>query len=138
MSSMENGTRPIEVLLLEDNAGDARLVRAALADHAPGEFAVTGVERLADALARIESQDFDVVLSDLGLPDSTGLATAQAIAVIIVSQHAARVYGEQARAAGAFAHIAKEKVCRELLPAVSRALDRRRSGGGNGEPGARA
>ncbi|OFZ89323.1 MAG: hypothetical protein A2V78_07405 [Betaproteobacteria bacterium RBG_16_64_18] len=66
--------------MLEDNAGDARLVQTALAEHAPGEFAVTRVERLADALVRIASEHFDAVLCDLGLPDSTGLATAQAIA----------------------------------------------------------
>jgi len=72
---------PIRLLLLEDNAGDARLVQEALADGAPGEFVITWVERLADALARIRTEGFDAVLSDLGLPDSTGLATAQAIAV---------------------------------------------------------
>jgi len=72
---------PIRMLLLEDNPGDARLVQVALAEHAPGAFGVTWVERLADALARIATDRFDVVLSDLGLPDSTGLATAQAIAV---------------------------------------------------------
>jgi diguanylate cyclase (GGDEF)-like protein/PAS domain S-box-containing protein len=71
---------PIRLLLLEDNEDDARFVQAALSRHAPGEFAVTGVERLADALARIQTEDFDVVLCDLGLPDSTGLATAQEIA----------------------------------------------------------
>ena len=34
---------PIRLLLLEDNPGDARLVQAALADQAPGEFNVTWV-----------------------------------------------------------------------------------------------
>jgi two-component system sensor histidine kinase/response regulator len=72
-------TAPIRLLLVEDNPGDARLVQVALAEHAPGEFAVTWVERLADALARIETEPFDLVVCDLGLPDSSGLATAQAI-----------------------------------------------------------
>ena len=71
---------PIRLLLLEDNPGDARLVQAALADCAPGEFAVTTVERLADALARIGTEPCDALLCDLGLPDSAGLATARAIA----------------------------------------------------------
>ena len=70
---------PFRLLLLEDNPGDARLVQAALADHAAGEFVITTVKRLADALARIGSEHFDAVLCDLGLPDSTGLATAQAV-----------------------------------------------------------
>ena len=70
---------PIRLLLLEDNPGDARLVQTTLADEAPGEFAITTAERLADALARIQTERFDAVLCDLGLPDSTGLGTAQAI-----------------------------------------------------------
>jgi len=70
---------PIRLLLLEDNPGDARLVQATLADEAPGEFVITTVERLADALQRIRKERFDAVLSDLGLPDSAGIGTAQAI-----------------------------------------------------------
>ena len=73
-------TAPVRLLLLEDNPGDARLVQVALAEHAPCEFAITTVGRLADALARIGAEPFDAVLCDLGLPDSAGLATAQAIA----------------------------------------------------------
>src|SRR3990172_4335170 len=70
---------PVRLLLIEDNPGDVRLVQVALADEAPGEFEVTWVERLADALARIQNERFDAVLCDLGLPDSTGLGAAQAI-----------------------------------------------------------
>lgn len=70
---------PFKLLLLEDNPDDARLVEAVLAKYAPGEFAITWVERLADALMRIETERFDAVLCDLGLPDSSGLASAQRI-----------------------------------------------------------
>ena len=70
----------LRLLLLEDNPGDARLVQAALDAQAPGQFVVVCVERLADALGRIKEEHFDVVLSDLSVPDSTGLVTAQAIA----------------------------------------------------------
>jgi hypothetical protein len=42
--------RPIRVLLVEDNPGDARLVELALAES-PGEpFEVSTADRLADAL----------------------------------------------------------------------------------------
>ena len=71
---------PIRVLLLEDNPGDARLVQEALAEYAPGEFVITWVERLADALARTATEPFDVMLCDLSLPDSSGMATPKAIA----------------------------------------------------------
>ncbi len=70
----------LRLLLLEDNPGDARLVQAALDAHTPDGFVVVCVERLADALARLEAERFDVVLSDLNVPDSIGLDTAQIIA----------------------------------------------------------
>ena len=71
---------PIRLLLLEDNPGDARLVQEALAEYAPGEFVVTWVERLADALARTATEPFDAMLCDLSVPDSSGMATPKAIA----------------------------------------------------------
>ncbi len=70
---------PIRLLLLEDNAGDARLVQTALDAHAPGGFEIVWVERLAQALQRLDVDHFDVVLCDLGLPDSAGLATPRAL-----------------------------------------------------------
>ncbi|MFY9328984.1 MAG: HD domain-containing phosphohydrolase [Georgfuchsia sp.] len=72
-------TTAMRLLLIEDNPGDARLVQAALTEYAPAEFAITTTERLADALVRIRREHYDVVLCDLGLPDSTRLETAQAI-----------------------------------------------------------
>ncbi len=71
---------PIRLLLLEDNPGDARLFQEALAEYAPGEFVVTSVERLAEALERIGTEPFDAMVCDLTLPDSSGMATPQAIA----------------------------------------------------------
>jgi nitrogen fixation negative regulator NifL len=72
-------TVPTRLLLIEDVMHDAILLQALLNEVAPGSFAITCVDRLADALARIRTEEFDVVLSDLGLPDSRGLATVQAI-----------------------------------------------------------
>ena len=71
---------PLRLLLLEDNPDDAELLRLALTGFAPRNSSVTCVERLADALARIRTDSFDAMLSDLGLPDSSGSATVQAIA----------------------------------------------------------
>ena len=70
---------PIRVLLLEDNPGDARLVHVALDEYAPRKFALTWVERLADALAHLSAEPFDAMLCDLSVPDSTGMATPRAI-----------------------------------------------------------
>src|SRR4051812_37186657 len=65
----------INVLLVEDNPSDALLVREELAG-APGvRFVVTHVVQLKDALQRLKAGRFDVILSDLSLPDSEGMET---------------------------------------------------------------
>ena len=69
----------LRLLLIEDNPGDARLVQEALRSRSSSGFVVVCVERLADALACIDAERFDVVLSDLNVPDSAGLVTPQAI-----------------------------------------------------------
>jgi signal transduction histidine kinase/DNA-binding response OmpR family regulator len=68
-------TKPIRVLLVEDNPGDARLIREMLAAAGPHDFAVRWVSRLADGLEHLGQNQIDVVLLDLGLPDSQGLDT---------------------------------------------------------------
>jgi two-component system cell cycle sensor histidine kinase/response regulator CckA len=67
---------PTRVLLVEDNPGDARLVRENLANSRGAECAITHVTTLRDALATLALGVTDVVLSDLGLPDSRGIETA--------------------------------------------------------------
>ncbi|MDD5030152.1 MAG: response regulator [Rhodoferax sp.] len=70
-----NTIAPVRLLLLEDNPGDFRLVQAKLADAASGAFVITHAVRLADALKLLDSAPFDVLLSDLSLPDSDRLDT---------------------------------------------------------------
>jgi PAS domain S-box-containing protein len=66
---------PIKILLVEDNPGDARLIREMLAKAEPGSFALDWVPRLSDGLERLSQGEIDLVLLDLGLPDSQGLDT---------------------------------------------------------------
>ncbi len=65
----------IKVLLVEDNPGDARLLREALAEMADARFELTHVNRLSEALRRLEEDRFDIILLDLSLPDAHGLNT---------------------------------------------------------------
>ena len=67
--------RPIRVLLVEDNAGDARLLRELLRDAPAFRHELTHVERLAEAQAAVQQKQADVVLLDLSLPDGTGMST---------------------------------------------------------------
>jgi phosphoserine phosphatase RsbU/P len=72
---------PIHALLIEDNPGDARLIREMLRDSAsaaaPVELSVA--DRLASGVERLEGGQVDLVLLDLSLPDSTGLETFERI-----------------------------------------------------------
>jgi diguanylate cyclase (GGDEF)-like protein len=64
----------VSVLLIEDNPGDARLVEILLTEAGPFPcFEVTRAGRLGEALERLDRLDFDVILLDLSLPDSSGL-----------------------------------------------------------------
>jgi PAS domain S-box-containing protein len=65
----------IQVLLIEDSLADALFLRTALEKDHLNTFALTETERLNDGLAWLTRQAFDIVLLDLGLPDSHGLAT---------------------------------------------------------------
>ncbi len=65
----------IHVLSIEDNPADAELIQEKLAQAQQigwdlPRFEVEHVARLEPALERLEDSDFDVVLSDLDLPDS--------------------------------------------------------------------
>ena len=65
----------IRILLVEDNPGDARLLREFLADVENTPFDPVHVERLGNALQRLRNERFDVILLDLSLPDAQGLET---------------------------------------------------------------
>ena len=67
------------LLLVEDNASDARLVCETLRDVPDGEFAIEIVTDLASAVAMLAERHFDAVLLDLSLPDSQGTATVETI-----------------------------------------------------------
>lgn len=69
----------LRVLLVEDNPDDARLVRLLLAEDEDVRYQVTLVARLGDAEIQSREGLFDVVLTDLNLPDSTGSDTVDAI-----------------------------------------------------------
>ncbi|HVI50369.1 MAG TPA: diguanylate cyclase [Candidatus Sulfotelmatobacter sp.] len=75
-----HGEAAVRVLLVEDNPGDARLVRVLLTERNDRPYLVTHVSNLHEALALASGgAAFDVVLTDLGLPDSSGTDTVDAL-----------------------------------------------------------
>ncbi len=67
--------KPIKVLVVEDSPTDALLLREALASECSTPFQTAHVETLSDALRCLQEKNFDLILLDLGLPDSQGLET---------------------------------------------------------------
>ncbi len=81
--------RRLNVLLIEDNPGDARLIQESLLD-----LDLVWVKQLSAGLACLAEDDVDVILLDLSLPDSQGAETfartyAQApyVPIIVLTGH---------------------------------------------------
>jgi len=81
MAKMEQ--KVVKTLLVEDNIGDAFLLKDKLADNQEIEFNLNHVERLAQAIQCLQQETFDLVLLDLNLPDSHGLKTFLALEKIV-------------------------------------------------------
>jgi len=69
----------IHVLIIEDNPGDARLIELMLAEHPEDGYRPGFAVRLSEGLGLLAAQSFDVILLDLSLPDSQGLATVESV-----------------------------------------------------------
>jgi diguanylate cyclase (GGDEF)-like protein len=66
--------KPIKsILLVEDDTGDARLLREMLVDASLNTLQMTHVESLGKAETFLAKHSVDMVLLDLGLPDASGL-----------------------------------------------------------------
>jgi diguanylate cyclase (GGDEF)-like protein/PAS domain S-box-containing protein len=61
------------LLLVEDNAGDARLFREMLSEYGGHAAELTIVESMCDAETHLAGNSSDMILLDLGLPDAQGL-----------------------------------------------------------------
>ena len=65
----------MNILLVEDNPEDVQAIQDALSNGEPTAHHFEHAERLSTGLKSLEHGTFDLVLLDLGLPDSKGLAT---------------------------------------------------------------
>lgn len=70
---------PMEVLIIEDDPANSRLVMEMLAESRKPVFSAQHLGNLEDGLRLLRNRSFDVILIDLGLPDSQGLETALAV-----------------------------------------------------------
>ncbi len=126
----------INILLVDDDPGDCRLVKLALAkSRQPMEFAVETAGTLAEALRRLDSRNFDMVLLDLLLPDSQGLKTVDEVCrlypqipVVVLTILADENMGVEAIKVGASDYLVKTEYSHELLLRTIRySLERKRA-----------
>lgn len=122
--------RTVRILLLEDNPTDAIFLREALSETRLVAFRTTRVERLEEALRALGKESFDVVLADLGLPDSQGIetferlhATVPTLPIIILTALAEEAIAIQAVKSGAQDYLVKGHINvlgRVILYAIER------------------
>jgi diguanylate cyclase (GGDEF)-like protein len=116
-----NGDRH-HVLLIEDNPGDARLIREMIAEDPEAPFELHFAERLSHGLDFLASRPAGLVLLDLSLPDSLGLETfakvfahSPAVPIIVLTGTDDSTVALKAVQGGAQDYLVKGKLDRELL-----------------------
>jgi diguanylate cyclase (GGDEF)-like protein/PAS domain S-box-containing protein len=127
--------RPLKmVLLVEDDRGDARLLREMLnAQLAPRLFDLKHVTCMREAETYLAEHAVDVILLDLGLPDAQGLeavrqshAVAPRIPLVVLSGLEDDLLSISALQAGAQDYLVKGQIeARGLLRALRYAIERR-------------
>ena len=124
----------IKVLLVEDSLPDARLLAVALEEVDASDFGLENVTRLDTALARLDTEPFDIALLDLSLPDSVGIDTFQrlrsrqpSLPIIVLTGLDDEKVAMQAMHDGAQDYIQKSAVTGEVLVKSMRyAIERQR------------
>jgi len=113
----------INILLVDDDPGDCRLVELALKQSARElKFTIATADHLADGLDRLQSNNIDLVLLDLGLPDSHGLETVDKVVgacphipIVVLTGLAGEEAGLDALRRGASDYLVKGEFRRDLL-----------------------
>jgi GAF domain-containing protein len=127
--------RPIRILLIEDNPGDARLLQEMLVEARGLSFELEQRESLSTGLEWLAEGNPDVVLLDLSLPDSQGfntvtqvLAQAPQAPIVVLSGLDDEDLAVSAVRVGAQDYLVKGQVSSDLLArAIHYAIERKRA-----------
>jgi two-component sensor histidine kinase len=123
---------PIRILLVEDNAGDARLIQEMFSTERPGSYELTHLSRLSLALEHLTLAETDIVLLDLSLPDGEGLdnvrrvhGCAPHIPLVVITGRDDDNTVAEAMAVGAQDYLVKGQIETRALPrALRHAIER--------------
>lgn len=110
------------VLLVEDNFGDAKLIKGMLNLDNKHKYELVHSKRLDDAIKMCIKEKFDVMLLDLGLPDSHGMDTfdimkynSPDIPIIVLTGFKEDVFEMGAVGRGAKNYLIKDDLNSQLL-----------------------
>ena len=126
---------PLAILLVEDDAAYLRLAELMLADAArvaEADYRVVTAMRLSAGLARLGQGGIDLVLLDLSLSDSQGIATVLAVRaeapdvpIVVVTSTADERLAAQSLQSGAQDYLIKDEIDpRMLARSIRYAIDR--------------
>jgi signal transduction histidine kinase len=124
----------LQVLLVEDNASDARLLREMLSKEKQGCFELTHLTHMHEAEARLAKGGVDIVLLDLGLPDGHGIdilrrarAASPTVVMIVLTGFDDEAMVTAAMKEGAQDYLIKGQIESRALPqALRHAIERQR------------
>lgn len=115
-------TKCIKVLLIEDNLGDALIIREMLKEVKTTKFKLKHAKRLSEGLEYLNDDVFDIILLDLALPDSNGIETfnitkkqAPDLPIIILTGLSDEEFAINAVGEGAQDYLVKAEVDSRLL-----------------------
>jgi diguanylate cyclase (GGDEF)-like protein/PAS domain S-box-containing protein len=126
-----------KVLLVEDNPGDARLLREMFNEQGSSSTEVTIVQSMGEAEKYLAEHDVDIVLLDLGLPDVQGLevirrahAAAPRVPLVVLTGLDDETLAAQALQEGAQDYLVKSQIdtygtTRGLLRALRYSIERK-------------
>lgn len=114
----------IKVLIVDDHQIVREGLKQILSETSDIKVMAEG-EKGYDALHKMETQEFDVVVLDISLPDENGLEILKKIksqssstAVLILSIYSEEQYAIRALRAGAAGYLSKESASDELIEAI--------------------
>jgi diguanylate cyclase (GGDEF)-like protein len=126
--------KTITILLIEDNPGDARLLREMLNESATHKYDLTHLGSMEKAVKYLATVSVDLVLLDLGLPDASGLgavrqarAVASDIPIVVLTGLDDEFLAAQALQEGAQDYLVKGQIQPNgLLRSLRYAIERQR------------
>src|SRR5229473_3596829 len=121
------------LLLVEDNHGDARLLREMFNEQGSHDIELTHVERMSEAEKYLAERAVDIIVLDLGLPDAQGLgavrrahAAAPRVPLVVLAGLDDESMAAQALREGAQDYLIKGQIeARGLLRALRYAIERK-------------